>query len=309
MVAQPARPMYRSSLAREELTLLFYWRSLWRRRRWLVGLTLLGTVLGLGGAALRAPKYCARAVLRPVSTPDVMSQFANAGSLLGLPLGGRNETDAYHYISIIKSREFLFRLLEENRLSESTDLASAGWLGSKRPGPWETYRAVTRAMEVEFDRRQGNIVIDLTLKDRRLAQNLLAWTIDDLRRQLRKSVLDECENTNRSLEEQIKRTPDDLVRGQLYQQIGRCLQRAALAKVQADFAFSVIDPPLADDRPTNLAPLEVGALCAFAILMLGALAIWSYDYLDLLRVEERGNAARRGWTVQGPEVPKPGSAI
>jgi hypothetical protein len=309
MVAQPARPLYRSLPARDELTSLFYWRSLWRRRRWLVGLTLLGTALGLGGAALRAPNYCARAVLRPISTPDVMSQFADAGGLLGIPLGGRNETDAYHYISIIKSREFLFRLLGEHRLSESTDLASGGWLGPGRPGPWETYRAVTRAMEVEFDRRQGNIVVELTLKDRRLAQNLLVWTIDDLRRQLRKSVLDECEASNHSLEEQIKRTPDDIVRGQLYQQIGRGLQRAALAKIQADFAFSVIDPPLADDRPTNLAPLEVGALSALAILLLGTLGIWSYDYLDLLRVEERGNTARRGWAIQGPDVQKPGSAI
>ena len=297
MVAQPARPVYQSLPARDELTPLFYWRSLWRRRRWLAGLTLLGAALGLVGAGLRAPRYCARTVLRPVSTPDVMSQFAYARGLLGMPLGGKSEADAYQYISIITSRQFLFRLLDEHRLSGSTELASRGWLGRGRAERWDTYRAVKRAIEVEFDRRQGNIVIELTLKNRRIAQDLLSWMIDDLRQQLRKSVLDECEASNRSLDEQLKRTPDDIVRAGIYQQIGHDLQRAAMAKVQADFAFSVIDPPLADDRPVDLAPLEVGAVSALAILLLGALAVWSYDYFELLRVTERSglqNGVARG---------------
>ena len=129
-------------------------------------------------------------------------------------------------------------------------------------------------------------MIDLRLKNRRLAEALLGRMIGDLREQLRKSVLDECDASNRSLEEQARRTPDDIVRQQIYQQIAYDLQRAALAKVQADFAFSVIDPPLADDQPAVFPSRTVAALTALALLLLGTVAVWSYDYLALMRGAE-----------------------
>jgi hypothetical protein len=220
----------------------------------------------------------------------MVSQLSFAGSLLGM--GGKSEADAYRYISIITSHQFLFRLVDEHRLTESSELAGRGWLGTQPLDRWGAYRTLKRAMEVQFDRRQGNIVIELTLGNRRLAEDLLGWMIGDLREQLRKGVLDECEASNRSLEDQARRTPDDIVRQQIYQQIAYDLQRVALAKVQADFAFSLIDPPLADDQPADLAPRAVAALSALALLLLGIIAVWSHDYLALMKGAELRVAGR-----------------
>lgn len=267
----------------ESVTPLFYWCSLWRWRLWLLAAIAAGCALGVGGAWMRPQTYRAHTVLRPISEPRLISQVSLASGLL--EMSANNETDAYRYISMVTSHQFLFRLIDEHHLAESSELFGRGWLREPRRGRWAAYRTIKRAMEVQFDRRQGNIVIDVALGDRRLAENLLGWTIGDLREQLRKSVLDECEASNRSLEEQARRTPDDIVRQEIYQQIAYDLQRAALAKVQADFAFAVIDPPLAEDQPANLAPNAVGALAALATLLLAVVAVWSYDYLKLKGVE------------------------
>jgi len=267
-------------------TPLFYSRSLWRRKLWLIGSALLGAALGIGAVRMRTPTYQARTVLRPIPAPDLVSvsQFSMAGGLLGL--GGKTESEAYRYISIITSHQFLFRLIDEHGLIQSGELAGAGWLKARRLDRWGAYRALKRALEVQFDRRQGNILIDLRLGNRRLAENLLSWMIGDLREQLRKGVLDECEASNSSLEDQARRTPDDIVRQEIYQRVAYDLQRAALAKVQADFAFAVIDPPLADDQPADLAPGAASALIALIVLMLGVVSVWSYDYLALLKRAE-----------------------
>jgi len=288
MAAQPAYPLHWPIPAPDVPTPLFYWSSLWRWRRWLVGLVFVGAVLGSGAACLRTPTYCARTVLRPVSAPDITPQFSLASSLLG----GKSEADSYRYISIITSRQFMFRLLDEHSLTESSEFSSRGWLSARRLDRWGIYRTLKRAMTVEFDRRQGNIVIELTLSNRRLAQDLLGWLIANLREQLRKSELDESEASNRSLEEQARRTPDDIVRQQIYQHIAYELQRAALAKVQADFAFAVIDPPLADDLPADLSPPAVAALAALALLIAGIIAVWSHDYLALVKTAESRASAR-----------------
>jgi len=290
MAAQPASALHWPAPAPDVLTPLFYWRSLWRWRLWLIGLMLAGATLGIGAARLRTPTYRARTVLRPSSAPEMVSQFSFAGSLL--EMGGKSEADAYRYISIITSHQFLFRLVDEHRLTESSELAGRGWLRTRPLDRWGAYRTLKHAMEVQFDRRQGNIVIELTLGNRRLAEDLLGWMIGDLREQLRKGVLDECEASNRSLENQARRTPDDIVRQQIYQQIAYDLQRAALAKVQADFAFSLIDPPLADDQPADLAPRAVAALSALALLLLGIIAVWSHDYLALMKGAELRVAGR-----------------
>lgn len=265
------------------VTPLFYWRSLWRWRFWLIVAMTAGFSLGVGGAWMQPPAYRAHTILRPISEPQLISQVSLASGLLGL--SAKNESDAYQYISIVTSHQFLFRLIDEHHLAESSELFGHGRLREPRRGRWDAYRAIKHAMEVQFDRRQGNIMIDLTLGNRRLAESLLGWTIGDLREQLRKSVLDECDTSNRSLEEQARRTPDDIVRQEVYQQIAYDLQRAALAKVQADFAFAVIDPPLADDQPANLAPHAVGALSALAALLLAVTLVWSYDYLKLKGTE------------------------
>ncbi len=156
MAAQPASPLQWPPPAPEVVTPLFYWRSLWRWRLWLIGLTLAGAALGSGAAWLRTPTYRARTVLRPISAPEVVSQFSFASSLLGM--GGKSEADAYRYISIITSHQFLFRLIDEHGLTESRELAANGWLGTRPLDRWGAYRALKSAMEVQFDRRQGNIV-------------------------------------------------------------------------------------------------------------------------------------------------------
>ncbi len=290
MAAQPASTVQWSSRAPDVVSPLFYWRSLWCWKLVLIALTLAGAALGAGAARMRTPTYYAHTILRPVSAPEAASPLSFAGSLLGL--NEKNEADAYRYISIIISHQFIFRLIDEHRLTQSGELATKGWLRPRPLTRWDAYRTLKGAMEVQFDRRQGNVVIDLRLQNRRLAEAVLGWMIGDLREQLRRTVLDESEASNRSLEEQARGTPDDIVRQQVYQQIAYGLQRAALAKVKADFAFSVIDPPLADDQPADLGLPLVAALVALAMLVVGTAAVWTYDYLALMKGAESRASGR-----------------
>ena len=154
MAAQPASTVQWSSRAPDVVSPLFYWRSLWCWKLVLIALTLAGAALGAGAARMRTPTYYAHTILRPVSAPEAASPLSFAGSLLGL--NEKNEADAYRYISIIISHQFIFRLIDEHRLTQSGELATKGWLRPRPLTRWDAYRTLKGAMEVQFDRRQGN---------------------------------------------------------------------------------------------------------------------------------------------------------
>jgi uncharacterized protein involved in exopolysaccharide biosynthesis len=249
---------------------------LWRRR-WFLALAMgLGLLAGWGFSALRVARYQARAVIRPMAPADLLSQVGGSSGLLGLTMQGQGETQAYRYISMLQSRQAGRRLLAAYPLLSRASEYGGGERG-RTLSAWQGLRALSTAEAIDYDRRAGNIVLSLTLRQGAVAQQVLAAMIDDLRADLRARVVSDADASVDSLEHQINQTTDPLLRQQLYQQVAFDLHRAATAKVQADFAFEVIDPPSFDPRPVGMGPLKCAAIAMVMAALLGAGLCWSCE--------------------------------
>jgi uncharacterized protein involved in exopolysaccharide biosynthesis len=278
MAAQPNPPIYLLQPLPEETSALRYWGALWRRRGWLSAWLMLGLAAGLAWSQVRVPRFAAQAVIRPVAPASMLSQLSPGSGLLDLAMQGQGEAQAYRFISMLQARQFRLRLI-----ARYPQLRTAQLYGARGPAPalspWQALRALDAATQIDYDRRVGNIELRLTLRRAAAAQSLLAAMIDDLRAGLRARVLQDSQASVESLESQIAQTPDPLLRQQLYQQVAFDLRRAATAKVQADFAFEVIDPPSVDPRPVGAGPLKCAAAGLLLAAFSGACACWWRDYL------------------------------
>jgi capsule polysaccharide export protein KpsE/RkpR len=84
---------------------------------------------------------------------------------------------------------------------------------------------------------------------RERARRILGYEIDDLRERLRSREVRNAADAVASLNQQITRISDSLLKQEIYQLIATQIQREELAAVEADFAFTVLQPPVAPDLP------------------------------------------------------------
>ena len=227
--------------------------------------------------------YRASAVIRPISTPAVESRISVflgglgggfGGGLGGLAasLGAGGESDAQEYIAILQGFQFNLSLAERNNLS--AELMKPGWLGFLHPSSdphWTIYRVLEKRFDCEYSIKTGNITLYFQARNRAEAQQVLTWYIDDLRSLLRTREISSTSSAIASLEDEARTTPDALLRTVLYDLIAKQVQRRKMAQVEADFAFRVLDPPAASDKPYSPWVLADSILAAFLSLIVAVL--------------------------------------
>jgi uncharacterized protein involved in exopolysaccharide biosynthesis len=209
---------------------------------------------------LTLPKwYEATAVIRPVQglwslgsgSADLMGGAAG-GILSQLASGGRSQADSYAYIAIVKSFRFTSEMIKEYHLEPVIFYDSEGSFDgqARQPlTPWRQYEVMKKRFDAEYDFRTWNITLHFDDPDPRVAQQVLADYIDRLRDKLHNQEIDQAGAAVASLTREAHRTPDALLRDKLYSLLADQVQRQLVAQVQAEFAFVVIEPPIAPDRP------------------------------------------------------------
>jgi hypothetical protein len=204
--------------------------------------------------------YRATAVIRPISTPAVESRIAGVmgslgGGLSGLgglaaSIGAGGNNDAEEYIAILRGFQFNLALAESHHLSK--ELLKPGLLSfldvSKDPN-WKIYRALSKRFDCEYSIKTGNITLSFEARDRQKAENILGYYVEDLLDLLRAREVKSASSAIESLEAEASTTPDAVLRTELYGLIAKQVERKKMAQVEADFAFRVLDPPAASDKP------------------------------------------------------------
>jgi hypothetical protein len=209
---------------------------------------------------LMLPKwYRAAAIIRPISTPAIENRITGVMGALGGGLGGlaaslsgSQSNDAEEYIAILNGFQFNVNLAKGHQLSN--ELLKPGLLGfllgSKPKDPkWAIYRALQKRFDCDYSIKTGNITLDFQAENRADAERILEYYIDDLHELLRTREVKGTSSAIESLEEEARSTPDPMLRAELYDLVAKQVQHRKMAEVEADFAFRVLDPPAASDRP------------------------------------------------------------
>lgn len=229
--------------------------------------------------------YQATAILKPLSASDMQSQLAGSAGAFGLSgtlmsFFGASGDDAQEYIAILKSFAFNDELvkrhnLKEELLREARD-PFGGEVKPKNPR-WFTYRIMKSRFSCESSIKTGLLTLTFEDPSRMRAEQILGYYIDDLRDKLRQRRIHDAAAAVESLRSEAAAANDDLLRTQLYELMAKQIQQERLAQVQADFAFQVIEPPAAEDRPYRPKVLLDCAIAAIVALIMAYMGIMLYE--------------------------------
>src|SRR5262249_55461793 len=102
------------------------------------------------------------------------------------------------------------------------------------------------------------------------AERILGYYVDDLREKLRSREVQSAGAAIESMKAEARGTSDALLQAQLYELIAKQMQQLRLAQVEADFAFTVLEPPAAPDKPYSPDVLLYSSIAGFLALIIAA---------------------------------------
>jgi hypothetical protein len=264
---------------------------LWANSRIIALAVLVAMILtALVTTMLLRKSYRAIAILRPIpkaaTAGRIAGMFGGTGiggmglnpltSLLGGAVGpGADE--AQEYMTILQSFAFNTALIERHHLDPKLfrpiSFPPFSMLEYNDPR-WRAYKRLQKWFSCDYSTKTGNLTLYFYGRTPADAERILSYYVDDLREKLRNQEVQTARAAIDSMKAEARVTSDALLQTQLYELIAKQTQQLKLAQVEADFAFTVLEPPAAPDkadRPmvlldTILAGLLASIVCAVVIL-------------------------------------------
>ena len=197
--------------------------------------------------------YQASAIIKPMTPQQTAGRLqglvggANLG-MLGEFVGSQYNSDAaQEYITILTSFNFVIALVERHHLEDELLPARASADADARE--WAVYRAILQRIRCDYSVKNSSITLSFADPSRERAQRILTYEIDDLRERLRSREVHNASDAVASLNQRLKTISDTLLAREIYELIAVQIQRQQLAEIEADFAFTVLQPPVAPDLP------------------------------------------------------------
>jgi len=243
-------------------------------------LTMMVTTLAL------TRYYRAMAIIRPVAKAAtagrIVGMFGGAGGaglspLSGLMgIGGPGSEEAQEYMTILQSFAFNTALINQHQLAPELTRSSSNPILAQienQDPRWRAYKRMMKRFSCEYSSKTGNITLYFTAKTPAKAERILSYYVDDLREKLRTREVQGASAAVESMKAEARVTSDALLQTQLYDLIAKQMQQLKLAQVEADFAFTVLEPPAAPDKKYSPSVLLDSAVAGFLALVFSALFV------------------------------------
>jgi len=198
--------------------------------------------------------YQAIAIIKPMTPQQTAGHLQGllGGSNLGMLsdfVGSQYNSDAaQEYITILTSFSFVTAMFERHHLEDEI-LPRAQSRASLDTRQWAMYRIMLARLRCDYSVKNSSMTMSFEDPSRERARRILGYEIDDLRERLRSREVRNAADAVASLNQQITRISDSLLKQEIYELIATQIQREELAAVEADFAFTVLQPPVAPDLP------------------------------------------------------------
>jgi capsular polysaccharide biosynthesis protein len=247
--------------------------------------TALATFAAFAGSRYElAPWYQAFAIIKPMTPQQTAGHLQgvlgspNLGMFSDLVGSQYNSDAAEEYITILTSFSFVTAMVERHNLELEVVPR-----GKSYPGPdgrqWAVYRIILARMRCEYSVKNSSITLNFEDPSRERAQRILGYEIDDLREKLRSREVRNAADAVASLNQQVNKISDSLLSHQVYDLIATQIQRQHLAEIEADFAFIVLQPPVAPDLPVWPRTLVNAFLGGFIAMVLASIVILALNAL------------------------------
>jgi|HubBroStandDraft_5_1064220.scaffolds.fasta_scaffold89752_2 uncharacterized protein involved in exopolysaccharide biosynthesis len=265
-------------------------RVLWHKK-WLILAVTFAFASAAAIAALVVPKsYKAVVVLSAVSNvgsnqlgsvSSLVSQLGGVASLAGLSVGG--DTKKSESIAVLQSEAITEKYISENNLlpvlfERQWDKNAGKWkpMSAKRmPTLWKANDYFKkRVRSVVNETKTGLVTLTITWKDAQTAakwaNDLVALTND----YLRGKAIDETDRDISFLNEEALKTNVVEAKAAIYKILESEISKGMIARGSKEYAFKILDPAFAPDRPASPEPVLWISAATFAGLLLSSAVVF-----------------------------------
>ena len=148
------------------------------------------------------------------------------------------------------------------------------------PEMWDALRTLDGILKVTNNVKENTIVISAEFRDPEIAARIVEYALKTLTDYM-SSEAKRVAATNRVyLEQQLATTLDPLIKQKTYNLIAEQIELAMMSEVKENFAFKVIDPPLAPDKKTKPKRSQMVVLSFVAALFIGIFMAFFLEFLE-----------------------------
>ncbi len=148
------------------------------------------------------------------------------------------------------------------------------------PEMWDALRTLDGILKVTNNIKENTIVISADFRDPEVAAKIVEYALKTLTDYM-SSEAKRVATTNRVyLEQQLATTLDPLIKQKTYNLIAEQIELAMMSEVKENFAFKVIDPPLAPDKKIKPKRSQMVMLSLVVALFIGIFVAFFLEYLE-----------------------------
>jgi capsular polysaccharide biosynthesis protein len=271
-----------------------FFGALRKRVRLIVASSVTCALLMALVAFLMKPVYRSMATLDPVTSDTnpltaglVTSSMSALGGSLAAITGGITEADrdTDEAMTVLKSREFDERFIEENHLlpvlfPKLWDARNGRWKdGVRVPTLSRGYVAFEKIRKIDVDTDNDFITVEVELPDRIRAAEWANKIVDMLNDELRRRAVKAADASLGYLHDELMRANDTATQQAIAQLIEGQLKQKMLATVTPEFELRFVDHALPSDADRPVRPnkqLMIGVGAPFGALLGIAISLVLY---------------------------------
>jgi uncharacterized protein involved in exopolysaccharide biosynthesis len=153
------------------------------------------------------------------------------------------------------------------------------------PDTWDALRRLDEMVRVSSNSKENTITISADFHDPELAAKIVDYYLVTLTDYMSSEVKRVATANRKYLEEQLVGMTDPFIKQKAYNMIAQQIEMGIMAEVRENFAFKLIDPPLAPDKPIQPKRGQIVLLSIIVSLFIGICIAFFLEYLEKVKTK------------------------
>ena len=153
---------------------------------------------------------------------------------------------------------------------------------------WDGIRALDKNVTINYNLKDDIITIAVHFRDPDMAARIANYYIITLNDYMSSEARRTANINKEYLEKQLRETNDNIIQQKIYNLIADKIETTMMAEVKENFAFKVLDPPMAPDKKSSPKRAQMVVIAIIVSLFLGVFVVLFRDYLKKIKAKSAG---------------------
>jgi uncharacterized protein involved in exopolysaccharide biosynthesis len=309
----------------DEIDLLELASTIWKGKKLIILIAVILTLATAVYSLTMTNIYTAQAILKPVSSKEggggrlasLASQFGGMAGMAGIAMPGT--ASSTELVSLLRSNVLKKSIIERynllpilfpkqwdeekkvwkkkigfslNPLALINKLTPAQPSANKRepgvPDMWDGIRALDKNITINYNLKEDIITIAVNFRDPDIAARIANYFIISLNDHMSSEAKRIASINKEYLEKQLRETKDPLVQQKIYNLIADKIETTMMAEVKENFAFKVLDPPMAPDKKSTPKRAQMVFIAFIVSLFAGVFIVLFREYIKKIKTKSAG---------------------